>query len=75
MVKALAYLGQHGVGCAVNYRAVHTLAYYRERLALPAEALPHAADIGERTVSLPLWPWIPDADVDYACERLVEAVA
>ena len=35
-----------GIGCAVNYRAVHTLTYYRERFALPEESLPHAAAIG-----------------------------
>jgi dTDP-4-amino-4,6-dideoxygalactose transaminase len=73
--QVLTALGQQGVGCAVNYRAVHTLRYYRERFGLPPDALPHAADIGDRTVSLPLWPWIPEADVDYVCERIAEAVA
>lgn len=71
----LARLGQEGIGCAVNYRAVHTLAYYRERFALPEEALPCAADIGDRTISLPLWPGLPEADVDHVCDRLREVVA
>ncbi|RYE93425.1 MAG: DegT/DnrJ/EryC1/StrS family aminotransferase [Myxococcales bacterium] len=70
----LAALSGQGIGCAVNYRAVHTLSYYRERFAIPEEALPHAADIGARTVSLPLWPGLPLADVDHVCDRLLEAL-
>ncbi len=72
--QVLASLSGQGIGCAVNYRAVHTLTYYRERFALPEEALPHAADIGARTVSLPLWPFIPLEDVDHVCDQLLEAV-
>lgn len=72
--QVLSALGVAGVGCAINYRAVHTLQFYREHFAIPEEALPHATEIGERTISLPLWPWIPADDVDYCCERLLEAV-
>ncbi|MCC6216883.1 MAG: DegT/DnrJ/EryC1/StrS family aminotransferase [Polyangiaceae bacterium] len=63
-------LGRRRIGCAINYRAVHTLAYYRERFGYRREAFPIAADFGERTLSLPLWPGLPEADVD----RVVEAV-
>jgi dTDP-4-amino-4,6-dideoxygalactose transaminase len=73
--RVLGGLGEAGVGCAVNYRAIHTLSYYRERFALPEDSLPVAADIGARTVSLPLWPGLPDEDVDYACERLIEVAS
>ncbi len=73
--EVLTKLGQAGIGCAINYRAIHTLTYYRERLRLPEEALPVAADIGARTISLPLWPGIPSEDVDHVCDRLIEAVA
>lgn len=71
----LTRLSEQGIGCAVNYRAVHTLRYYRERFGLPEEALPVAADIGARTVSLPLWPGLSDDEVDHVCARLAEAVA
>jgi dTDP-4-amino-4,6-dideoxygalactose transaminase len=66
----MARLGEAQIGCAINYRAVHTLSYYRERLGLPEESLPHAADIGERTVSLPLWPDLPLEDVDHVSAEL-----
>lgn len=66
----LQYLGEHGVGCAVNYRAVHTLTYFRERLGLPSEALPVARRIGERTVTLPLYPDLRDDEVEYVIETV-----
>lgn len=66
----LSGLTAAGIGCAVNYRAVHTLTYYRERFALPEEALPHAAAIGRATVSLPVWPDLPLEDVDHVADTL-----
>lgn len=71
----LTRLGEAGIGCAVNYRAAHTLAYYKERFAIPEETYPVALDIGERTLSLPLWPDLPPADVDHVCDVLIKAVS
>ncbi|MBN1605124.1 MAG: DegT/DnrJ/EryC1/StrS family aminotransferase [Polyangiaceae bacterium] len=70
----LCQLGERGVGCAVNYRAVHTLRYYRERLDLAPESLPHALGIGNRTVTLPLYASLTDDAVDYVIDA-VRAVA
>jgi dTDP-4-amino-4,6-dideoxygalactose transaminase len=70
----LERLGEAGVGVAINYPAIHTVSHYVERLGLPEDYLPRAADIGARTVSLPLWPDLPLDDVDYACDALLRAV-
>lgn len=61
----LQVLGERGIGCAVNYRAVHTLRYYRERFGDQRTKLPEATSFGNRTISLPLWPGLQDEDVDY----------
>jgi dTDP-4-amino-4,6-dideoxygalactose transaminase len=68
--RVLRGLGERGVGCAVNYNAVHTLRYYRERFGDQTERLPVATDFGRRTISLPLWPRMPEADVDYVADAL-----
>ena len=67
----LSKLGDAGIGTAVNYRAIHRLAHLASRLALPQGALPVAEELGNRTISLPLYPTLTDAEQD----RVVEAVA
>ena len=71
----LARLSERGIGLAVNYRAIHTLTYYRQRYAIADAALPIATEIGARTVSLPLWPDLPLEDVDHVVTELASALA
>ena len=61
---------ERGIGTGVHYRAVHTLAFYRERFGLAPKDLPVAWRIGEQTVSLPLQASLTDDEV----ERVVTAV-
>jgi dTDP-4-amino-4,6-dideoxygalactose transaminase len=67
----LSKLGEAGIGTAVNYRAVHLLAHLVERLAIPRGALPVAEEMGDRTISLPMYPTLTREEQD----RVVEAVA
>jgi dTDP-4-amino-4,6-dideoxygalactose transaminase len=67
----LSKLGEAGIGTAVNYRAIHRLAHLVERLAIPPETLPVAAEMGDRTISLPMYPTLTPEEQD----RVVEAVA
>jgi dTDP-4-amino-4,6-dideoxygalactose transaminase len=67
----LTRLGAAGIGTAVNYRAIHELTYLAEALGVPRGALPVAEEIGDRTLSLPMYPTLAEADQD----RVVEAVA
>jgi UDP-4-amino-4-deoxy-L-arabinose-oxoglutarate aminotransferase len=67
----LARLGKAGIGTAVNYRAIHTLTYLEQLLKLPRGTFPIAEEIGDRTISLPLYPTLDEASQD----RVVDAVA
>jgi len=62
--QALSQLQENGIGVAVNYRAVHLLSYYRQNFWFRSGAFPNAERIGERTITLPLYPGMSDADVD-----------
>lgn len=70
----LSALGSKGIGCAVNYRSIHTLKYYRERFGFQPNDFPHAFDWGERTISLPIWPDLPLDDVEYVSHTLSQIV-
>ena len=70
----LSGLGQRGIGCAVNYRSLHTLSYFAERLRAERDDYPRAALFGERTLTLPLWPDLPLERVDRASQALLDAI-
>ena len=52
------------IGTGLHYRAVHLYPYYRERFGFAPGDFPHAEDICERIVSLPLFPSMTDAEHD-----------
>ena len=71
----LKALNQAGVGCTVNYRAVHGLEFYRTKYGFGRDDFPIAADWGERTLSLPLFPGLEADEQDYVIECVLTAVA
>src|SRR5262249_6833041 len=60
----LASLGEQGIGTAVNFRPLHRLAYFAATLGVHAGALPVAEEIGDRTISLPLYPTLTEDEQD-----------
>jgi UDP-4-amino-4-deoxy-L-arabinose-oxoglutarate aminotransferase len=64
-------LGQAQIGTAVNYRAIHLLTYLTDLLKLPRGKFPIAEEIGDRTISLPMYPTLTEAEQD----RVIAAVA
>ncbi|MGE4421197.1 MAG: DegT/DnrJ/EryC1/StrS family aminotransferase [Pseudodesulfovibrio sp.] len=52
----LSYLTGKEIGVAVNYRAIHTLSWFRKEFGYDTEEFPEALRIGRRTLSLPFYP-------------------
>lgn len=73
--RVLRMLQEEQVGCAVNYRAVHTLTYFRETFGFRPEDFPVANDLGNRTVTLPLYPKLEDGQVELVCNVLRRILA
>ena len=67
----LSKLGAAGIGTAVNYRAIHLLTYLAGMLGLPRGSLPVAEEMGDCTLSLPMYPTLTVEEQD----RVVEALA
>jgi dTDP-4-amino-4,6-dideoxygalactose transaminase len=61
---ALVRFADRGIGVAVNWRALPQLTWIRERLRVKPDDFPVACEIGDRTLSLPLWPDMTDAQVN-----------
>ena len=58
-----------GIGVGVHYPAMHLFTLYRARGHHEGQ-VPHAEDIGARTVTLPLFPAMADSDVDRVCDAV-----
>jgi dTDP-4-amino-4,6-dideoxygalactose transaminase len=69
----IAAMKARGIGIGVHYPAVHVFQFYQERLGYRLGALPEAERIGERIVSLPLFPSMTDADQDRVITAMREA--
>ena len=59
-----------GIGCSVHYVPLHLHPYWRDRYGLAPEMFPHSQKAYERSVSIPLYTAMSDADV----ERVIAAV-
>jgi len=65
----LLRLQEAGIGVAVNYRPIHLLQYYRS-LGFAEGMFPVAEDIGSRTITLPLYVKLTDAECDHVARTL-----
>jgi UDP-4-amino-4-deoxy-L-arabinose-oxoglutarate aminotransferase len=68
--QTLHELQERGIGVAVNYRAIHRLSYYDSLMGFVPGTFPHAERIGERTITLPLYPSMSSEDVDAVIEAV-----
>jgi dTDP-4-amino-4,6-dideoxygalactose transaminase len=65
----IAAMARHGIAVGVHYPAMHLFTLYRER-GHQAGDFPAAEHIGERTVTLPLFPAMRDEDVARVCQAI-----
>lgn len=71
----LADLQSRQIGVAVNYRAVHLLTLYQQRMRLPRGTFPVTERIGDSTLTLPLYPALPQDEQDFVIESVKASVA
>ena len=68
----LQQMQERGIGVAVNYRAMHTLQYFRATFGFQPSDYPIALRIGLQTISLPLYPKLGEAALNYVMDCLRE---
>ena len=60
-------LFEAGIGCSVHYIPLHLHPYWRGRYGLVPAQFPHSQHAYERTLTLPLYTRMRDADVERVC--------
>jgi dTDP-4-amino-4,6-dideoxygalactose transaminase len=73
--QVIEKMEENGIGCAVNYRALHNLTYFKEKFGYKPEDFPIANEIGNRTISLPLYPKLSEEEVKIVCDVLKEVIS
>jgi len=71
--RFMALLADAGIETGVHYRPLFELSFYRE-LGYSGQYFPNAAYAGRRVVSLPLYPELKPASVDFICDRVAEII-
>ncbi|MEJ8811718.1 DegT/DnrJ/EryC1/StrS aminotransferase family protein [Variovorax ureilyticus] len=70
----IAGMKAQGIGVGVHYPAMHLFSLFRQR-GHKAGDFPVSEDIGARTITLPLFPAMADADVDRVCDAVATVTA
>lgn len=73
--QVMKELQEKGVGTQVHYIPVHTQPYYQKNFGYAYGDYPVAERYYERTLSLPLYPLMSDAEVDLVISAVMEVVA
>ena len=72
--RFIELMAGYGIECGVHYKPVFELTYYRDSLSLSERNFPNAASAGRRVVTIPLYPTLKAADVDYICDCIATIV-
>lgn len=67
-------LQEQGIGVAVNFRPIHLMKYYQKKYGYQHGSFPIAEDMGERTITLPLYPNLTAEEQEYVIEAVRKAV-
>ncbi len=65
-------LKEEGISTGLNYIPLHLLTYYKQKYKLKITAYPNALNTYGQILSLPIYPSLSDADVDYICKVIVK---
>lgn len=64
-----------GIGTSVHFQPLHELSWFRQnRVPVGPGGTPHADEVRERALSLPLHPGLTDEDVSRVCQVLLDSL-
>lgn len=73
--ELIAELAAAGVGTSLYYpQPVPRMTYYRQKYGYDAGRFPHATEISDASIALPVGPYLEPADADYVADHVVAAI-
>ena len=66
----LTELESAGIGVAINFRPIHLMSFYRKRFGFRKGDFPVAENIGNKVITLPLYPTLKPGQIKYVCDTL-----
>ena len=63
-----------GIGCSVHFIPIHKHPYYKERYGYKDSDYPVANRVFEKSLSLPIYPDMSEAEVEYVIKNVLEVV-
>lgn len=72
--RVMRLMREHGVQTSIHYRPVDTFTAYIQAGLGPDMRLKYTNVIGQRVLTLPLYPSLPEDSVNFVCQCLTEAI-
>lgn len=67
------YLHQHNIGANVHYVPIYRFTYYQKHFLFSPQMFPVTEDVFNHTITLPLYPAMGEADLEYVSDILRKA--
>lgn len=71
---ALAGLAARGIGVSVHFKPIHLMGFYQKNFGFHKGMFPVAEAIGRKTITLPFYPTLKPAEIEYVSVSLKEAL-
>jgi len=65
-------LKERGINTSVHFIPLHRHPFYRDKFGYKNEQFPDAEWVYERAISLPIYPGMSEAEVDYVIENIID---
>jgi len=66
--KFMYYMKDNGVKCSVHFPPLHMMKAFKKY----KEYCPHTEEVYEQIVSLPIYPYMPDEEIDYVIKLVID---
>ena len=68
--KYMHTMQEAGIACAVNFRAIHLMTYYKNKYNYSKGNFPISETIGDSTITIPFYPQLNDTEVEFVIKTI-----